>query len=192
MVSFDLYLASSSPRRRELLDQIGVRYRIVEIDVPEVPAADETPEAFALRVACDKAQAGWDSLDESLRKPVLGADTVVVIEGEILGKPRDKEHALAILAKLSGRTHEVLTAVAIMDGRLHTALNRSQVSFAQMSEGERIAYWETGEPRDKAGAYAIQGLAARYIRELSGSYSGVMGLPLYETTRLLKEVGIAL
>jgi len=191
-VSFELYLASSSPRRRELLDQIRVRYRIVEIDVPEIPGADETPEGFARRVASDKARAGWDSLDESARKPVLGADTVVVIDGEILGKPRDREHALAMLARLSGRSHEVITAVAVMDGAMHTELNRSRVSFGEMSRAERLAYWETGEPRDKAGAYAIQGLAARYIRELSGSYSGVMGLPLYETTRLLKEVGIAL
>ena len=191
-MSFDLYLASSSPRRRELLDQIGVRYRIVNIDVPEIPGADETPEGFARRVAIDKARAGWASLEPSLRKPVLGADTVVVIDAEILGKPRDRAHALAMLAKLSGRTHEVITAVAIMDGEIHTELNRSQVSFAEMSKTEQIAYWETGEPRDKAGAYAIQGLAGRYIRQLSGSYSGVMGLPLYETTRLLKEVGIAL
>ena len=189
-MSFDLYLASSSPRRSELLTQIGVQYRIVKIDVPEVPGPNEEPEVFAMRLAIDKARAGWDSLDETARKPVLGADTVVVIDGEILGKPRDQTHGLAMLAKLSGRTHEVITAVALMDGEIHTCLSCSQVSFAEMTNEERVSYWQTVEPEDKAGGYAIQGLAAKFIRHLSGSYSGVMGLPLYETAGLLKDAGI--
>lgn len=191
-MSFDLYLASSSPRRRELLTQIGVQYRIVDIDVAEIPGTNEGPENFARRVAMDKARAGWASLDARARKPVLGADTVVVIDGEIFGKPRDREHALAMLARLSGRTHEVMTAVALMDGEMHTGLSCSRVSLAEMSREEQVGYWETGEPLDKAGAYAIQGLAARFIRHLSGSYSGVMGLPLYETAQLLKEANIVL
>lgn len=189
-MSFELFLASSSPRRRELLAQIGVQYRIVEIDVPEVPVAGESPEAFALRVAMDKARAGWESLDTDTRKPVLGADTVVVIDDEILGKPRDKEHTLAMLAKLSGRSHEVITAVAIMDGEMRTRVSRSTVRFDEISAAAREAYWQTGEPADKAGAYGIQGLGAMFVEKIDGSYSGIMGLPVVETVALLATTGL--
>ncbi|MDH5178802.1 MAG: Maf-like protein [Gammaproteobacteria bacterium] len=188
---FDLYLASASPRRQELLQQIGVRYRIVVNDVAEIPNPDESPETFALRVAVDKARTGWANLPVGTQKPVLGADTVVTIDNHILGKPRDREHALAMLAQLSGRTHQVLTAVALMAaGTVSSAVSRSEVTFREISAGEREWYWRTNEPVDKAGAYAIQGRAAVFIRRLEGSYSGVMGLPLYETAALLQKAGI--
>jgi len=187
---FDIYLASASPRRRELLEQIGVRYRLLKSDIPELPEAGESARDFVIRMAIEKAQAGKGYIDSYTHKPVLGADTAVVVDNEILGKPRDKAHGLDMLARLSGRSHEVISAVALMGEEMNTRLNVSRVSFRQTSAAEREKYWQTGEPKDKAGAYGIQGKAAIFINGLEGSYSAVMGLPLYETSELLEQAGI--
>lgn len=202
MTDASIYLASNSPRRRELLDQIGVRYQLLKVDVDETARPGEPVDALVQRLALDKARAGWMQLSESQlsgsqlsgsqRRPVLGADTLVLCQGEVLGKPRDRADALAILARLSGRTQDVLSAVALVGAfGERVALNRSQVRFRSISAVEAEAYWNTGEPADKAGAYAVQGLGAVFIEELRGSYSGVMGLPLFETARLLEAAGIA-
>lgn len=185
-----ILLASASPRRRELLDQIGIRWRQVTVQVDETPAEGESPETYVRRLALAKARAGGSAGGRGA-PPALGADTAVVVEGRILGKPRDREEALAMLALLSGRTHRVMSAVALVQGS-HEAcrLNVSEVTFRPLTGEERQAYWESGEPADKAGAYAVQGLGALFIRELRGSYSGVMGLPLYETAELLTQFGI--
>jgi septum formation protein len=182
-----IYLASGSPRRRELLRQIGVSYRLIDTAVDETPLKDEAPLAYVSRVAAAKANAGWQCSREPDDAPVLAADTAVVLDGSILGKPRDQADALDMLRRLSGRSHEVLTAVALrsaagLDGRV----SRSVVTFRSIDAAEAGAYWDTGEPRDKAGAYAIQGRAAVFIADLRGSYSGVMGLPLFETAELLR------
>ena len=187
-----VYLASLSPRRQELLQQIGVHYEVLPVDVDETPAAGEGAEDYAQRLALAKAGAGWSSLVEKKRLPVLGADTVVVANGTIMGKPRDRQQAIAMLQALSGSTHEVLTAVALVAECSLVRLNISRVTFRTLSLSECEAYWETGEPADKAGAYAIQGLGAVFIARLEGSYSGVMGLPLFETAELLQESGIRL
>ena len=188
----DIYLASASPRRRELLEQIGVCYRQLPLDVPEVPAAGEVPEMYVLRVALEKARAGRTTLAADDNIPVLGADTAVVIDGEVLGKPRDRKDALAMLARLSGRWHQVMSAVAVVgtEGEELSRLNVSNVQFRVVAHEEAEAYWQSGEPVDKAGGYAIQGRAAVFIERLEGSYSGVMGLPLFETAELLERVGI--
>ena len=187
---FDIYLASASPRRRELLEQIGVRYQLLKSDIPEQPVAGESARDFVLRMAIAKAQAGKDSLVSCTHQPVLGADTVVVVDNDILGKPLDKAHGLDMLARLSGRSHEVISAVALMGESTNTRLSVSKVSFRATTTAERERYWQSGEPNDKAGAYGIQGKAAIFISRLEGSYSAVMGLPLYETTELLEQAGI--
>jgi septum formation protein len=187
-----VYLASRSPRRRELLQQIGVAYRLIDIEVDETPCAGEIPAEYVLRVSQDKALAGQKCCREAECLPVLAADTCVVVDGRMLGKPADRQEGLWMLQQLSGRTHEVYTAVALAAAVLETRLSISQVSFRPLSARERAAYWASGEPRDKAGAYGIQGLAAQFICDLRGSYSGVMGLPLYETAELLQRGGIEL
>jgi septum formation protein len=188
-----LYLASASPRRRELLEQIGIDYRQLVVDVPEVRQEEEVAEMYVLRVALEKARAGRAQLAHHDATPVLGADTAVVIEGEVLGKPRDEADALTILARLSGQWHQVMSAVAVVgaDGEEHSRLSVNAVQFRQVSDAEALAYWASGEPRDKAGGYAIQGRAAIFIERLEGSYSGVMGLPLFETAELLQRFGIS-
>ncbi len=188
----DLYLASASPRRRELLEQIGVSYHRLVVDIPEVPGPDEVPEMYVLRVALEKARAGRRALAATDPLPVLGADTAVVIDGEVLGKPRDRTDALAMMARLSGRWHQVLSAVALVgrEGEEFSRLSVSTVLFREVRREEAEAYWQTGEPLDKAGGYAIQGRAAVFIERLEGSYSGVMGLPLFETAALLEQFGI--
>jgi septum formation protein len=189
MMPPQLYLASASPRRRELLDQVGIRYELVGgLDVDESRQPDETAEDYAMRLACEKARAGQVALAE--RAPptavVLGADTCIALDGNILGKPVDRDHGLAMLAELSGRSHEVLTAICLLQGDTsRTALSRSVVAFAPLEAVDIVAYWDTGEPVGKAGAYAIQGQAARFITRLEGSYSGVVGLPVYELSQLL-------
>jgi septum formation protein len=191
-----IYLASRSPRRRELLTQIGVRYHLLlfrerpgeRSDVNEDPLAGEAPDVYVERMARAKAEAGWKRmLQRNLPiAPVLAADTTVALEGRIFGKPADRAEAASMLKELSGRSHEVLTAIALTNGeRLDSALSRSEVHFRNMTAAEIEDYVATGEADDKAGAYAIQGRAARFISELRGSYSGVMGLPLYETARML-------
>jgi septum formation protein len=188
-----IYLASQSPRRRALLAQLGVCFETLDVDVDETPRPAESPEALAQRLAADKAQAGRARVDDADAHLVLGADTVVVLDDEPLGKPRDATHANRMLMRLSGRCHQVLSAVALasMDGT-HVRLSRSRVCFRELSSRESEAYAATGEPLDKAGGYAIQGRAAAFVRELQGSYSGVVGLPLYETAELLAQAGVVL
>ncbi|MFO1351858.1 MAG: nucleoside triphosphate pyrophosphatase [Gammaproteobacteria bacterium] len=186
-----LYLASASPRRRELLSMIGIRYETVLAPVDETPLAGEAPAAYVARLALAKARAGQAALAGSSNVPILGADTTVVVDGEIIGKPADRAEGLAMLARLSGREHEVLSAVALVrGGREAVRVNLSRVRFRRLSVAECEAYWASGEPADKAGAYGIQGVGAIFIRELHGSHSGVMGLPLFETAELLRDFGI--
>jgi septum formation protein len=181
-----VYLASASPRRRILLQQIGVSFRAVPVDVDESMGRHESVEDYVVRVALAKARAAAHVISSRDEVPVLGADTVVWVDGEIFGKPSGRKDGLAMLERLSGRAHQVLSGVAIVgQGLWETRLSRTTVWFRPLSVGERIAYWDTGEPADKAGAYAIQGLAAAFISRLDGSYSGVMGLPLFETVDLL-------
>jgi septum formation protein len=186
-----VYLASGSPRRRDLLQQIGVPFRVVGTAVDEAMLPDETPWAYVTRLAAAKAAAGWERSRDAHQVPVLAADTAVVLGGKILGKPVDGQDAEGMLMQLSGRTHEVLTAIALRTAiGLQSRISRSEVTFRGIAAAEARAYWETGEPSDKAGAYAIQGRGAIFIRDLRGSYSGVMGLPLFETAELLREVGL--
>jgi len=190
---YDIYLASASPRRRELLEQIAIRYRQLSVDVPELQEESEVAEMYVLRVALDKARAGRAVTGPDDATPVLGADTAVVIDGEVLGKPCDRADALAMLTRLSGRWHQVMSAVALVgpDGEEYSRLSVNAVQFREISPREAAAYWETGEPADKAGGYAIQGRAAVFIERIEGSYSAVMGLPLFETAELLQQLGIA-
>jgi len=183
-----LRLASASPRRRELLAQIGVPHSVTPAHIDEQWRSGEAPREHALRLARDKARAVWEG---GGALPVLAADTVVALDGCIYGKPHDRAQALATLAALSGRAHTVLTAVALHSARgLSTCLSESRVTFRVLESAECEAYWETGEPRDKAGAYAIQGLGAVFVASVSGSYSGVVGLPLSETAALLRAAGV--
>jgi len=187
-----LFLASKSPRRRALLEQIGVRFDVADVDLDETCLPGETPETYVLRLALDKARAGH-ALTGSQRSrpmPVLAADTVVVVGDQILGKPRDRGDAAGMMRLLSGRTHQVLSGIALVGECEQQALSISEVLFREVSALEADAYWNSGEPRDKAGGYAIQGLGALFVAELRGSYSGVMGLPLFETARLLAGAGI--
>ena len=187
-----IYLASTSPRRRELLRQIGVSYRLLRIEVDETPGAGESPDDYVARLALAKARAGCAALGRRQPTPVLGADTAVVVAGSILGKPGDREEGLAMLAQLSGREHQVLSAVALATPtRNAVKVQESRVRFRRLTLAECVTYWDSGEPRDKAGGYGIQGRAAAFIAELHGSYSGVMGLPLFETAELLREFGLA-
>ena len=184
-----VYLASASPRRRELLAQIGVRFEVLAVAVDEAPRSGEGAADLVCRLASAKALAGVAARPDPA-VPVLAADTSVALGAELFGKPQDPLDAARILSRLSGRTHSVYTAVAVADGqRERVELSRSEVTFRALSADEIAAYWRTGEPADKAGAYAIQGRGAQFITELRGSYSGVMGLPLFETARLLALFG---
>ncbi|PJI48923.1 MAG: septum formation inhibitor Maf [Pseudomonas sp.] len=186
-----LYLASSSPRRRELLTQIGLPFHIVPASVDETPEAGESAHAYVERLARSKALAGLNFLAQRADVCVLGADTAVVRDGRILGKPVDRDDALSMLQALSGREHEVLTAVAVADrDRCEARVVSSRVTFRDISAEEAERYWETGEPQDKAGGYAIQGLAAIFVSRVEGSYSAVVGLPLCETAALLADFSI--
>ncbi|MEO6081210.1 MAG: Maf family protein [Steroidobacteraceae bacterium] len=180
-------LASASPRRRELLQQLGVPHAVLAVDVDETPLPGESAQQLVTRLALAKAQAG---LRRDAARPVLGSDTVVVVDAEVFGKPVDKADALRMLAVLSGRTHVVMTAVALATGAgaVAQALSRTAVTMRGITAAEALAYWETGEPQGKAGSYAIQGRGAAFIEHISGSYSGVMGLPLYETAQLLRTL----
>ena len=213
----DLILASASPRRRELLAQLGLRCRVVVPDLDERPRDGESPEDYVLRLALDKAEAGARLAAEirGLRAlPVLAADTAVVIDGQPLGKPADVDAAIAMLTMLSGREHQVLTGVAVVQASgtapgddmdtaavdwtgiganvPATALSASRVRFRAITTAEAAAYWATGEPADKAGGYGIQGLGALFVEEIQGSFSGVVGLPLFETAGLLERFGLNL
>lgn len=195
-----IYLASRSPRRRELLAQIGVRYNLLlfrsrpeaQEDVNEAPLEGEAPAAYVERVARAKAEIGFQRMMQRNlpHAPVLAADTTVALTGGIMGKPATRDEAAEMLAALSGKRHEVLTAVALKQREsLDSALSVSEVAFKTLTAEEIRLYVASGECDDKAGAYAIQGRAARFVTELRGSYSGVMGLPLYETAQLLERLG---
>jgi septum formation protein len=188
-----LYLASKSPRRRELLQQIGVSYQVIDADVIEVPRYQESPADYVQRLAREKAEAGLASLKHQslIPKPVLGADTIVVINNEILEKPHDAKHATGMLRQLAGATHQVMTAVAMVtDAKQEIKLSVTDVVFRPLTENEIAAYWDTGEPRDKAGGYGIQGFGAVFVEQIRGSYTGVVGLPIEQTFLLLQEFSV--
>jgi len=199
-----IYLASKSPRRRELLRQIGVQFDVLtfrggergeDADVDETPIPGENVEHYVERLALTKAEAGMRRVQwrKMLRHPVLAADTTLELDGEIIGKPADVTDAHAILRRLSGRSHRVLTALAISDGeRIRSKVSISDVTFRALSDTEIRHYVASGEPMDKAGAYGIQGKAAIFIQEIRGSHSGIMGLPLFETAQLLETFGYPL
>ena len=200
LVDKRIYLASQSPRRRELLKQIGVAFDVLPLravtgrmDVVEIPHAGEAAPAFAQRMASEKAACGWRAVDARhlLRFPVLGADTVVELDGAILGKPADRFEAEAMLTRLSGSLHHVHTAVAVQhDTRMELRMSSSRVRFAALDAATIVRYLETGEYLGKAGAYAIQGRAGAFVEHIEGSYSGIMGLPLYDTAGLLRAFGL--
>jgi len=186
-----LFLASASPRRRELLTQIGVPFELLSITLDETPLPAERPEAYVQRLAREKALAGWAAVNDD-SAAVLGADTTVVIDERILGKPADRAEGLLMLESLSDREHHVLTAVALATrGACEVRLVTSRVRFRRIERAEAEAYWASGEPCDKAGGYAIQGWGAVFVAELRGSYSAVVGLPLCETAQLLDQAEIA-
>ncbi len=210
-MNLPVYLASQSPRRRELLTQIGVRFEVLNVLVPEEIHPNEAPADYVQRVAVDKAQAGVQQFEisaleadkitlsnwQSTKKRatiglVIGADTAVICDGQILGKPESAEHAEAMLSQLSAKTHEVYSGVVVYGSRILTATSRTLVTFKQLSQSEIRRYIATNEGNDKAGSYAVQGKAALFIENLHGSYSGVMGLPLYETASLLAQSGLEL
>lgn len=188
-----LYLASQSPRRRELLQQIGVLHSVVSAQVPEVPRTQELPSDYVQRLAREKAEAGLETVKglALVPRPVLGADTIVVINNDILEKPQSPEHAADMLRKLAGTTHQVMTAVTLLsDHKCEIKLSITDVVFRAISELEIAAYWASGEPCDKAGGYAIQGLGAVFVQEIRGSYTGVVGLPIEKTVLLLDEFAV--
>jgi septum formation protein len=188
-----IYLASRSPRRAELLQQIGLEFRILPSDIDESVLANELPEIYVKRLAHSKAEVGLAHMIKMnlTRLPILAADTTVAVDGVILGKPEDDADAYAMLQNLSGRWHEVHTALAVaFDGKIEVALSTTRVELAQLEDSRVKAYIASGEPRDKAGAYGIQGLAGAFIKHIEGSYSGVMGLPIYETAQLLRNAGV--
>ena len=186
-----LYLASGSPRRRELLSQIGVPFTPVSAAIDETPLINESAVSYVERLARGKAAAGLAALETTTGACVLGADTAVIVDGNILGKPVDQADALAMLMALAGREHEVLTAIALTDGaRCETVCVSSRVRFRAITVEEATTYWHSGEPQDKAGGYAIQGLGSVFVAGLNGSYSAVVGLPVCETAQLLGQFGI--
>ena len=186
-----LYLASQSPRRRQLLEQLGLSFGVVDVDVPEHRAPGEPPEDYVSRVAREKAGAGLLQLVAAPGAVVLGADTEVVLEDEVFGKPADAVDAAAMLRRLSGRSHRVISVVWVVSaGREEHAINCTEEQFARLDDAHIDHYVASGEAFGKAGAYAIQGRAAGFVEHLSGSHSSVMGLPLFETARLLRDFGI--
>ena len=182
-----LYLASSSPRRREILAALGLQFSVRAVEVDESPRSNESAEQMVQRLAMAKAAAA----DVDAGSLVIGSDTAVVLDDEVLGKPTGKDDAIAMLLGLSGRQHCVLTGVALRGpGGVTTALSSTNVSFREISRDEALAYWHSGEPCDKAGAYGIQGRGGAFVKAISGSYSGVVGLPVYETVQLLQAAGM--
>ena len=185
-----LFLASASPRRRELLTQIGVPFSLLSVSIDETPGTAEAPDTYVQRLAREKALAGLAQVDQD-SACVLGADTTVVLDQQILGKPADKADALAMLQALSGREHQVMTAIALANGAgCEVRLVCSRVRFRAIGIDEAERYWASGEPQDKAGGYAIQGWGAVFVSSLEGSYSAVVGLPLCETAQLLEAYGL--
>ena len=189
-MSVQIILASASPRRKELLDQINVSYQVYPVDLDETPWLDEAPLDYVQRVAAEKSAACKAQLDTEI--PVLAADTAVILGAVIMGKPKDKADVMAMLTQLSGKTHQVYSAISLR-GREHgQAVSITEVTFRCLTEQEILAYWHSGEPLDKAGSYAIQGRGGVFIESIKGSFSGVVGLPLFETTELLSKQGIEL
>jgi septum formation protein len=186
-----IILASASPRRRELLSQVGITADVHAVDIDESQKQDEPVLDYVVRLAKEKAQRGFEVVKNPEKLPVLGSDTIVEIDGELLGKPESRQHAKEILMRLSGRKHYVHTAVAIvMGGNTLFKVNSTEVLFKTLRAQEIESYVASGEADDKAGAYGIQGLAAQFVKNINGSYSGVMGLPLFETVVLLEQCGI--
>ena len=184
-----VFLASASPRRSDLLRQIGIPHEVRPVHLDESLRPGEAPAAYVLRLAEAKARALWAQIPPDSRRPVLAADTTVALQGEVFGKPGDAAESRAMLRRLSGRTHQVHTAVALVHAKGEAArVSSSDVSLRDLAPAEIDWYWKTGEPADKAGGYAVQGRAAIFIRHIAGSYSGVMGLPLFETWELLASV----
>lgn len=188
-MSTHLILASQSPRRRELLQQLGYQFTCLPADIDESVLHDESPKQYVARLAFEKAQC--IALQQSNNVVVLGSDTSVVFEQQILGKPISLEHCIEMLSLLSGKKHQVLTAVAVVKGeQSDVVLVSTDVYFKVLSTKEIVQYWHTGEPQDKAGAYGIQGIAGQFVTKIEGSYSAVVGLPLYETSQLLSGFGL--
>jgi septum formation protein len=189
-MSVQIILASASPRRKELLDQIRVTYRVYPVDLDETPLPDEIPLNYVQRLAAEKSAVCQAQLYTQI--PVLAADTAVVLGRVIMGKPKDQADALAMLMQLSGKTHQVYSAISLR-GREHTqAVSITEVTFRCLTEREILSYWHSGEPVDKAGSYAIQGRGGVFVESIKGSFSGVVGLPLFETAELLSKQGIEL
>jgi len=185
-----IYLASASPRRSLLLDQIGVLHRVAPVDIDETRRERESPADYVSRLAVEKATTLWNRLADRDRIPVLGSDTTVALGEEIFGKPEHRDEGIAMLRRLSARTHRVFTAVALYSLQgCEVRLSISEVTFGTLSDADCDAYWRSGEPLGKAGGYAVQGRAAAFITRIAGSYSGIMGLPLCETAELLKKIG---
>jgi nucleoside triphosphate pyrophosphatase len=188
----EIYLASTSPRRQALLGQLGISFEVIAPDVAEQRLADESAATYVKRMAAEKARQVARLVQQRRlpSRPVLAADTCILLDQEILGKPRDREHGETMLRRLSGREHTVLTAAVIVHANAeHLALSVSKVCFRVLTEDEIVQYWNTGEPCDKAGAYALQGRAAAFVSNINGSYSGIVGLPLYEVAQLLQQIG---
>lgn len=184
-----IFLASESPRRKELLQQLGLQFEVVNAPVEEVALPNEPPESYVLRIAIEKALSGFNKVAGKAIW-VVGGDTAVLVKGRVFGKPKNEVDAFKMLSKLSGQTHEVLSAVAIVfDGEVFSALNKTSVTFKVLSESEIRDYINSDEPFGKAGSYAIQGLGAKFIKRIEGSYSGVMGMPLFELNQLLEASG---
>jgi len=189
--NIDIILASSSPRRAELLRQIGTRFSIQPADIDETQFPDESPEIYVQRMAREKAETVAQHIQE-INLPVLGADTTVVLDNRVFSKPADKAEAIATLRALSGRSHRVLSAIAVVaEDRTELRLSETSVHFREIQEQEYERYWSTGEPLGKAGAYAIQGLGTVFVDGITGSYSGVVGLPLSQTFELFERFNIA-
>lgn len=185
-----IILASASPRRKELLDQINVAYRVHPVDLDETPLPNETPLDYVQRLAAEKSAACVAQLGADL--PVLAADTAVVLGGSIMGKPKDRDDAFTMLRQLSGKMHRVYSAISLRGKEHGQAVSITEVTFRPLTEREIEIYWQSGEPVDKAGSYAIQGLGGVFVASINGSFSGVVGLPLFETSELLSRQGIGL
>jgi septum formation protein len=185
-----IILASASPRRKELLEQIGVTYSVHAVDIDETPLVGELPLAYVQRLAAEKSDACLAQLQSSATVPILAADTAVVLGDVIMGKPIDQQDALRMLRLLSGQTHQVYSAISLRGHTHELAVSITDVTFRTLSDVEILAYWHSGEPVDKAGAYAIQGKGAVFVESIRGSFSGVVGLPLFETAQLLSQQGI--
>jgi len=188
--NIQLYLASKSPRRQQLLEQIGIQFTQINVDVSEERLLQENAQDYVSRIALEKARAASRVPDLDKNIPILGADTIVVLDNTILGKPTDFNNAIEMLSRLSGRAHKVLTAISVLHDKAWSCINETKVTFRELGENEIEAYCFSDEPWDKAGGYAIQGQAAIFIKEIKGSYSGVMGLPIFETTQCLQKAGV--